>query len=202
MDFELLRPLDLGCWILDFRLWPLDFDLWTLDSGLWFLEFRSRFPHSPKSKVLGLWTLDLGLWVMDFAFSVLSLGLWALGFGLKILDFRFYIWVVCVFGLCIWDSILWALGFGREFWILGFGLCTLNFGPWSWGFGFRILNFKLGTVGIGRWPLPNWALDFRSWSLVIWNAGQGFCKGTLVSGPWALGYGLSILSFGFWASEI
>ena len=68
----------------------MDFDLWTLDSELWFLEFRSRFPHSPKSKVLRLWALDLGLWVMDFAFSDLSLGLWALGFGLKILDFRFY----------------------------------------------------------------------------------------------------------------
>ena len=58
-----------------------------------------------------------------------------------------------VFGLCIWDSVLWALVFGREFCILGFGLCTLNFGPWTWGFGFGILNFKLGTLGIGRWPL-------------------------------------------------
>ena len=66
----------------------MDFDLWTLDSGFWFLEFRSRFPHSPKSKVLGLWG-------MDFAFSVLSFGLWALGFGFKIWDFTFYI---CVFG--------------------------------------------------------------------------------------------------------
>ena len=68
----------------DFTLWALCFDLWILDSGLGVLEFKSRFPHSPKSKVLGLW-------VMDFAFSVFSFDLWALGFGFKILDFTFYI---------------------------------------------------------------------------------------------------------------
>ena len=63
------------------------------------MEFRSRFPHSPKS----IWALDLGLWVMDFVFSVLGFGLqgldlrfwtsdfalWTLGFGFKIFDFRF-----------------------------------------------------------------------------------------------------------------
>ena len=74
--------------MLNFRFSPLDFDLWTLDSGLWFLEFRSRFPHSPKSKVLGLWALDLGLWVMDFVLlRILVLGYLnfrfsALNFGL------------------------------------------------------------------------------------------------------------------------
>ena len=77
--------LDFGFWISDFgfRMLTLDVRLWflychfvILDSGLWFLEFRSRFPHSPKSKVLGLWALDLGLWVMDFAFSVLGFGFW------------------------------------------------------------------------------------------------------------------------------
>ena len=73
----------------------MDFDLWTLDSGFWFLEFRSRFPHSPKSKVLGLWALDLGLWVMDFVLlrtlvfgylnfrlGDLDLGVWTSDFGL------------------------------------------------------------------------------------------------------------------------
>ena len=58
----------------------------------------------------------------------------------------------------------YTLGFGREFWILGFGLCTLNFGPWTWGFGFRILNFKLGTLGIGRWPL-GFRLEADLWFL-------------------------------------
>jgi len=53
----------------------LTFGLWILDSGFWFLEFRSRFPHSPKSLDFGLWALDLGLWVMDFAL------LWTLDLG-------------------------------------------------------------------------------------------------------------------------
>ena len=51
------------------------------------MEFRSRFPHSPKSKVLGLWAWDFGLWVMDFAFSVLGFGLWALDLRFWTLDF-------------------------------------------------------------------------------------------------------------------
>ena len=101
MDFVLLRTLELGC--LNFRFSTLDFDLWMLDSGLCFLEFTPRFPHSPKSKVLSLW-------VMDFAFSVLSFGLWALGFGLYIVHLR-----VWIFGLCNWDSVLWALSFVCEF---------------------------------------------------------------------------------------
>ena len=70
----------------------MDFGFWTL-----VLEFTPRFPRSPKSKVLGLW-------VMDFAFSVLRFGLRALDFGLYILHLS-----VWVFGLCNWDSVLWAL---------------------------------------------------------------------------------------------
>ena len=65
------------------------------------------------------------------------------------LVFELFVFLDCAFGILYFG--LWA--FGREFWILGFGLCTLNFGPWTWGFGFRILNFKLGTLDIGRWPL-------------------------------------------------
>ena len=71
------------------------------------MEFRSRFPHSPKSKVLGLWALDLGLWVMDFTFSVLSVGLW-------VLDLRF-----------------WTLYFALEtfgFWIVYLGFWTVGLG--------------------------------------------------------------------------
>ena len=87
--------------MLKFRPSPLPFGLWILDSGLWFLEFRSRFPHSPKSKVLGLWALDLGLWVMDFVllrilvlgylnfrFSALNFELWTLDSGFCFLEFR------------------------------------------------------------------------------------------------------------------
>ena len=64
-----------------FTLWTLSFELWVLDSGLGVLEFKSRFPHSPKPKVLGLWALDLGFWVMDFV----SLRTLVLGY----LNFRF-----------------------------------------------------------------------------------------------------------------
>ena len=80
------------------------------------MDFRSRFPHSPKSKVLGLWALDLGLWFMDFAFSVLSLGLWPLGFGFKILDFRY----------CTLDFGLWALDL--RFWTLDSWSLASTFG--------------------------------------------------------------------------
>ena len=92
----------------------MDFDLWTLDSGLWFLEFRSRFPHSPKSLDFGLWALDLKLWVMDFAFSVLGFVLWALGF--KILDSR----------NCTLDFGLWALDL--RVWTLDFWSLDSTFG--------------------------------------------------------------------------
>ena len=86
------------------------FHFGILDSGLWFLEFRSRFPHSPKSKVLGLWALDLGLWVMDFAFWVLGFGLWALGFGFQILDLNIAFWTLEV-GLWTLDLRFWTLDF-------------------------------------------------------------------------------------------
>ena len=69
--------------LFDFTLWTLSFDLWILDSGLGVLEFRSRFLHSPKSKVLGLWILGFGSWRLgyglcvtpDFGFSALNFGL-------------------------------------------------------------------------------------------------------------------------------
>ena len=93
MGYGLCVTLDFGFRMLNFRffdftLWTLSFDLWILDSGLGVLEFKSRFPHSPKSKVLGLWALELGLWVMyfvllrtlvlgylNFRFSALNFGL-------------------------------------------------------------------------------------------------------------------------------
>ena len=72
--------------MLDFGLWTLSFDLWIWDSGLGALEFKSRFPHSPKSKVLGLWALDLGLWVMDFVL-LRTLDLGYLNFRFSALNF-------------------------------------------------------------------------------------------------------------------
>ena len=93
-----------------------------MDSGFWVLEFKSRFPHSPKSLDFGLWTLDLGLWVLDFVFWVLGFGLWALGFGFKILDFKY----------CILDFGRWALDFvwplGLRFWTLDFWSLDSTFG--------------------------------------------------------------------------
>ena len=125
------------------------------------MELRSRFLHSPKSKVLGLWTLGFGswLWVMDFALSVLSFGLWALGFEFQISDFKFvFFWFLeftprfphspksKVLGLWVMDFAFSVLSFGL--WALGFGFWTLHFtfeclGFWTVQWGFCTLGFEL-----------------------------------------------------------
>ena len=103
------------------------FHFGILDSGLWFLEFRSRFPHSPKSKVLGLWALDLGLW--GHGLCVFGFELWTLGFGFRILNVR-----------------LGTLGFGR--WPLGFGLWMLIFGLGNSSQGY---HKGLSALDFGLW---------------------------------------------------
>ena len=75
MGYGLCVTPDFGFRMLNFRffdftLWTLSFDLWILDSGLGVLEFKSRFPHSPKSKVLGLWTLGFGSWPLGYGLCV------------------------------------------------------------------------------------------------------------------------------------
>ena len=72
-----LRIQDVALQLFDFELWTLTFGRWILDSGFWFWEFRSRFPHSPKSKVLGLWILAFGLWTLRYS------GLWIQGVELQ-----------------------------------------------------------------------------------------------------------------------
>ena len=85
---------------MDSELWILDFGFSI--SGLWFLEFRSRFPHSPKSKVLGLWTLGFGSWPLGYGLCVTP------DFGLRIMILSFF------------DFDLWTLSFEIGFWILDF----------------------------------------------------------------------------------
>ena len=83
-----------------------------MDSGFELLEFRSRFPYSQKSKVLGLW-------VTDFAFSVLSFGLWVLDLRFWTLHFTFE-FLDCAIGILYFG--LWVLDVSFGFWALDFAL--------------------------------------------------------------------------------
>ena len=79
----------------------------------------------------------------------------------------------------------------------------MNFGHWTLGFGFRILNVRLGTLGFGRWPLGFglwmliWFWEFRSKfpqrDFGLWTLGFAF---------WALDFGLEVLHFEFWTSVL
>ena len=62
----------------------------------------------------------------------------------------------------------------------------MNFGHCIWGFGCRILNFRLGTLDVGLWTLD---VD-----LVL-----GIQVKVSAKGFWALDLGLCVLGFRFWA---
>mgnify|MGYP004108569015 CR=1 FL=1 len=97
----------------------MTFGRWILDSGFWFLEFRSRFPHSPKSLDFGLWTLAFGLWT-------LCSGFWALDFGLWVLDLRFWTLNIAFWTLDVGLWTFWALDL--RFWTLDFWSLDSTFG--------------------------------------------------------------------------